>query len=430
MEGGIWSRLRSPTAVRGLSAIVEQGIYSVTSFLAGVLVARSTSQEECGVYILAMTTLVFAQGMQASLFGTPFTVLSLRLEPRERMACLGHGFLQATMFALLVTGVVLAGSWAVVRFGAVDGLVSPVFLAMGIASVVLLSQDFLRTVLMAQLRGGTSLILGLSCNSMVAAGLAAAFFTGHLNAASAFIVMAVAVGPPVIFLWFDKRRRGLMAFDPGRFRETWTGNWDFGRWLVARSLASFVAIQLYAWMLAYWHGREAVAVYGVCLGLAGIVNPFFMGLLRYLAPKAAHAALEGSRPLRRVVLSAMGLLIGPLALYVAGAALFGEWPLVALYGEKYAGAGGVFGFCAVAIGIAALTGALSVGLNALRRPDVGLKAQVLAGLASIVVGLPLVAIYGTIGAAAGLCVTNLVFAAYSWKAFADLIDALASGETT
>ena len=118
MEGGIWSRLRSPTAVRGLSAIVEQGIYSVTSFLAGVLVARSTSQEECGVYILAMTTLVFAQGMQASLFGTPFTVLSLRLEPRERMACLGHGFLQATMFALLVMSVVLAGSWAVVRFSA------------------------------------------------------------------------------------------------------------------------------------------------------------------------------------------------------------------------------------------------------------------------------------------------------------------------
>lgn len=410
----LFAKVFRPSVRQATVVLFDQGFCSIANFLTGVLVARACTKAEYGLYVLGFTLLMTSSGIQASLSGTPFTVLSPRLKPRERRLYLGSTLVQhLAVSAFAALGFLVA---AAVLFGAgrTDSFAS-VLLALGVASGFILLRDFMRYVLLAQLRVWASLLMGLVANIAIVGMLFWAYMGAWLTAPVAYLILGGCSGLPVLFVLLSERKQ--ITFTTNKLWQHLKENWRFGKWLLARTAAFFFAVQIYPLALAAIRGLAAAAVYGACLGLASVLNPLFLGMDRFIGPKTAHAANQSVIQVRRVVYLAIVAVCGPLLLLVSATVLFGGQAMVAVYGKNYMGVGGILLLIMVNKSLGGLVAPLSNGINALKRPDIVFVGHLFATGVSLIVGLPLVYGTGAFGAAIGLLLATISRAVYLWAFF-------------
>lgn len=406
-----------PSIRQATVVLVDQGFCSIANFLTGVLVARACSKAEYGIYVLGFTLLVTAIGIQTSLAGTPFTVLSPPLKGKDHQLYLGSTLIQhLAVSAMASVGFIIAAA-VVFAIGRTDSLAGVLF-ALALASVFVLLRDFMRYVLLAQLRIWASLLMGLAANILTVGMLFWAFMGGWLTAPVAYLIMAGCSGLPVIFVLLRERKQ--IAFATNKLQEHIRRNWRFGKWLIARTAAYFFSVQIYPWALVVFKGASATGVYGACMTLAGILNPLFMGIIRYVGPKTAHAACGGSAAVRRTVYLVMSCLAVPVALFMLAFFLFGELALVRIFSAKYAGAGHILAIYAIGVGVETLMGPIASGLHALRRTQTTFRAEIVSSSFSILFGIPAVVLLGPCGAALGFLLSSLSRRIYCWIYFQKL----------
>ena len=70
---------RKPSLREGSIVLIDQGFFSVATFVTGVLVARASTKEEYAVYVLGWSLVLIIQGLQRALVNGPFTVYAPRL---------------------------------------------------------------------------------------------------------------------------------------------------------------------------------------------------------------------------------------------------------------------------------------------------------------------------------------------------------------
>lgn len=408
------TRVFRPSARQGLVVLVDQSFCSIANFLTGVMVARACSKEEYGLYVLGFTLLITVMGIQTSLSGTPFTVLSQRLKAEEHRFYLGSTLVQHLVVSgvaavgIAVAAVVLSAS------GQKDGFAN-VLAALAAASVFVLLRDFMRYVLLAEFRVWASLFMGLFINLATIGILLWAYVSHWLTGPVAYLIVAGCSGPPVLLVLLSKRKE--IAFTTNKLREHLQENCKFGKWLLARIPAFFFAAQIYPWALLIFKGPSAVGVYGVCITLARIVNPFFAGVSRYLGPKTAHAACQTTANVRRVVWSAIAILVGPILFFLIGIIIFGNWAIGTMFGDKYQQGGHVLFVLALGISIGALTSPITSGIDALCKPRINFLAQLIGASVSLTVGVALVYAFGPLGAALGYVLSIAFNTLYRWKHF-------------
>lgn len=397
--------------------LFDQGFCCIANFLTGVLVARACSKEEYGYYVLGFTLLTVAMNIQTSLAGTPFTVFSPRLRDKEHRLYLGSTLVQhlaVSAFAVLGFLAAAAVLFAARRTGNFAG----VLFALAAASVFVLLRDFMRHVLLAQLRVWASLLMGLVANVATVGILLLAYRGGWLTAPLAYLILGASSSLPVLFVLLSETK--WITFASNKLWEHVKENWRFGKWLIAQVIVVFVAIQMYPWVLMLFKGSAAAGTYGVCIGLAAIANPLFMGLNSFLGPRTAHAARKGSAQIHREVYLAMTFLAGPLLIILLCTILFGEWAIVTIYGREFAGLGHIFSIVMLAVVIAAMGGITDAGINALRRPDIAFRARLLALAVTVTLGIFLVYKLGPLGAALGVCVARAFSVGYQLMKFQSL----------
>jgi len=406
-----------PAVRQGAVVLVDQGFCSIANFLTGVLVARACSKSEYGVYVLCFTLLTVAMNIQTSLTGTPFTVFSPRLRDKEHRLYLGSTLVQHLMVSAFAALGFLTVAAVFSHTGRTDNLAGVLF-ALAAASVFILLRDFIRYVLLAQLRVWASLLMSLVANVAIVVMLFWAYVRGSLTAPVAYIIIGGCSGLLVLFVLLRERRR--ITFATNKLWEHVKENWRFGKWLIAQVIVVFMAIQMYPWLLMFFKGSAATGTYGVCIGLAAVANPLFMGLNRFLGPRTAHAARKGSAQIHREVYLAMTFLAGPLLITFLGAVFLGEWAIVTIYGRKFAGTGHIFSIVMLAVIITALGGITDAGINALRRPDIAFRARLVALAVTVTLGLFLVYKLGPLGAAIGVCIARVLAVGYQLIRFHSL----------
>ena len=407
-----------PGVLQGMVVLFDQGLCSIANFLTGVLVARGCSKAEYGLYVLGFTLLMTASSVQASLAGTPFTVLSPRLKGKERSLYLGSTLIQHLAVSAVTSAGFIVAAGVVFATGRTDSLAGVLF-ALAIASVFVLLRDFMRYVLLAQLRVWASLLMGLAANAAIVGMLVWGYTGRWLNAPAAYLIMAGGSALPVLFLVLGARRQ--ISFSTKKLREHLGQNWAFGKWLVACILPLFFAVQVYPWALAVSKGPSLTAMYGACMAIAGLINPLFMGVGRYLGPKTSHAICSGHVAVRNTVNKGIVALTAVVVLFVLCILVAGEWALTTLYGGEYAGAGCVLTICALAVSVSAVGTAIDAGINAVGRPDITFKSRACGAAASLTVGVACVYSLGLVGAAIGLLVARIASFVYSTVGFRSAI---------
>lgn len=406
-----------PSIRQATVVLVDQGFCSIANFLTGVLVARACSKAEYGLYVLGFTLLMTSIGIQTSLSGTPFTVLSPRLKPGELRLYLGSTLVQHLVVSALASVGFFVAAVVVSGTGRTNGFEDVLF-ALAVASVFMLLRDFMRYVLLAQLRVWASLLMGLAANVATVGILLLAYRGGWLTAPVAYLILGGCSGLPVLFVLLNERKQ--IAFATDKLCEHLKQNWKFGKWMLACIASCFFAVQVYPWVLAGIWGTSYAAVYGACLGLLRFLNPLIVGYARYFGPKTAHLAHKGMSNVRGVVRLSVRVLVLPLVAFCICVVIFGSKTLVVVFGSKYQGLHNLLLICAVAVVVSAVSSPISIGLNALKRPDYRFRGVFLGACVSLFVGLPLTFSLGPIGAATGLFLSNLVCGIYWWVKFSKL----------
>lgn len=417
----LWASAWEPAARKGLLAVADQGLVSVCGFATSVIVGRAASQEQLGLYYLAMSLILFARGLQATLTCMPYAVYCHRRRDDALAVYTGSCLSHTLGFSGLASLVLLALA-AALEAGIGPTALAPTVWVLLVAAPFLQLREFIRQVAFASLRVGVAISVDVVVAVLQLTALAMLALYDEISASTAYTAIGGACAVACVG-WL------LLRVEPLRVARTsliedWRHNWTFAKWAVAGQLTGSSAVYVMPWILMRYHGAAETGLLAAAATLVGAANIFVVGIGNFLTPKAARAFVEGGvAGLRRVLSMAalvFGAVLGSFALLagVAGA------PVVSLiYGEGYASAGPVVAALAACLLATSLAMTAGSGMYAIERTRLNFYCDLVSTIASLSAALVLVEPLGAFGAAlsglVGAVVSAVLKFALLWRLLAE-----------
>lgn len=395
----------------GTLAVVDQAVVSAIRFFTTIMIGRVCGPEQLGVYTLGFTIVIALGVVQESLISKPYTVHVHRFSERRRAIYTGSTFVHCGfLVTLAAVGLAGTGVWLSRVAGRPD--LASIMWAIAAATPFMLLWDFARRYAFAHLRMGHALVLDLAMAAAQAAGIVWLATSGTLSSTRAFLVIgiAAAVGALPSLIWwrrgFRVRTRSVLA-DLRR-------NWEFGRWLLARSMATVLATQLLFWLPALLISTTAGGVFAACMTVRLLANPLLLGIGNFIGPKAALALAEEGAPALRAVIRRTTVLMGTtMALFCAMAILLGERVVALLYGGgEFAHQGHTIAVICLSLVLESIGQAANFGLRAMRRSDQSFFGELLGSTLLVLLAPPLILAFGLPGLAYSLLISGIIWATY------------------
>ena len=381
-------------------ALGDQMVASATNFLTGIIMARSCSQQEFGLYMLCFSLVVFALDLQSSLLSSPFLIYSRQLHGRDRATYLGNSLIQQFILVLLVI-LLLVAAFLVTGYNLGPKGIHDLLPVLIFAAWPLMLREFIRRVCFAGLEMGLALMVDGLVFVIQIGGLLLLAATGRLTAAGALLCIALACCLACVTWLWQRRRSYRVAI--ASFGSDLRKNLAFGKWIFFSSLLWAMSMTLYPWLLAFFHGTGATGVWGACWGVVAITNPLLLGMQNYLAPKIVQSHLhDGRAGLARFTGRATffcALVLIPLTVFLF---FFGGQLVALLYGAEYAGNDAVVNVLAVYILVTAATFPASRGLLAMERARLYFVANIVPFVVMLTCGIVVVKYFGVLGVALAL----------------------------
>lgn len=399
-------------ARQSLLSVADQVVASATTFLTGVAIGRVCAKDEFGLYTLGFSLFIFVMTLQTSLILTPFMVQLPRLGAEAARRYSGSSLVHQLLFATAAAASLLAAALFIggTSLGTVIGTV-------GAMLVFLLFRDYVRQLCFARLEYGRAFALDVLLMGFHFVALGILYTSGLLSAASSFIALGAASAITGLF-WLGSTRdqRHFTAADVlVHFHQ----NWISARWLVASALIWSLGMNMYAWVVAAFHGAAMTGVWAAALGVMTLINPLMLGIQNAVGPRIMHAhARGGAVELRRVVRQTAIAFGAAVAAFSVLMLFAGEGLVMTIYGDKYSGNGALVFLLALNAAVLSVGFVVSRGLFALDLASVDFYVNCGALACFLIFGVALVRAYGPIGAAAAQLATNALATVVRTAAFA------------
>jgi len=399
----------------GLLSVADQAVASATNFATGIILARTSSREELGLYMLGFSVILLAIDLQTNLIATPYMVFSPRLKGHAHALYTGSTLVHQIAFSLLLAFGLVCGALASMLGAGPLGLGPVLWALAGVIALVTL-REYARRLCFARLKLLTAFLFD-SCIAIAQIGgllLLARFKL--LSASRAYWIIGSACGVALVW-WFWRDRASCRP----RMDESLADlkkNWVFGKWVFASGLVWTLGMNLYPWFLAAFHGTAITGVWAACFGVVSVGNPALLGIQNFVGPKIAHEyAAAGPQALRSLVLKITAGISLPVSFLCLALILWGGRLITLLYGRQYAGNNRVVAVLALSVLISAPAFCFSRALYASERADLDFLASLAALFVMITLGLWLVRAFGAMGAAYGLLAGNFVTSALKAGAY-------------
>ena len=394
---------------KGSAALVDQAVFSATNFLTGIIVGRSCTKEQFGLFSLGFSIWLFVMSLQTWLIMTPYMVYSPRLEPGELACYTGSTLMHQAAISLLAL-VALALGAALLGLGVGPRGLAPVVWTLAAVISFILLREYIRQISFANFRYHIALLLDVVVSVAQLGGLLLLSSLGLVSASSPYWVIGAACALAASG-WLVSLRSSF-SLHLGRAIADFSLNWKFGKWVFAGGLLWVLGMELYPWILTACHGSSATGVWAASFGVASVANPLLFGLMSFFGPYLARSYAEGGAPgLRRGLFrscTCSTLMVAPLSLALL---VYGEPLLVGLYGRQYAGHGAVVSVLALNLLVSSFAFSFSKALYAMERDDQDCDVNLIALFVLATLGLWLVKTLGPVGAACGLVAGNSATAA-------------------
>ena len=395
------------------AVLADQGLMSLGTFIVGVLVARSVSREEYGIFVLGWSLIFVIQGIQRALVVLPFTVHCPKLDASERSRYLGSGFLHTLAIGLTALLFFIAAATRPVAEQQNDS--ATLIQALPLISLVILPfllREQMRSAAIAKLDFLGSAIAN-TCASLLMLLLAVFLYLTHtLTLSSAYL--AIAATSLLSGVLLIARQWNDMSLKPGAFWPHLKYSLRIGKWILLNVAAFTLTSQIYPWLILWFFDSSAVAAYGACLALAGALNPLLRGVNAYALPRMTHGYKDGdANTLVRMLSKTVLILAVPFGLWMIVGSVFAEPLMEFFYSDKYTGYGALLSLLIFKTLIESVSAPLTSALQALERPDVTTASLVIGAAISVSLGVILVKEFGLIGAGCASVISAVSTSA--WK---------------
>ena len=319
-------------ARQGYLSAIDQGVISLSNFLATIILARNVDPTQLGVYGVGFVILRLVRAFQDGLIVQPMNVFGAGMEQDEFKQYATNTSLFQIGLAIISASVVAVSGWVLTELG--NDTAGPTLFALWLPFLWWQMQEYLRRMLYTR-----GLVLNAVISSFIANGVRIAIMIYLVNQGTLSGVTgleAIAWGSFVALfpsLWFTRHywTRKLV-----NLKGTWRRNWEFGRWLLGSTLTNWVAVEFYPILTA---GLVSFAAAGAYRALQNLVAPIHL-LLRavdtFLTPRAANLyEKNGQRALTHTLRSIYLALGIPVLGILIIAMLFPEQLLTLIYGDTY-----------------------------------------------------------------------------------------------
>jgi O-antigen/teichoic acid export membrane protein len=389
-------------------SFADQALAVGATFLANVMLARTQSKEEYGMFALSYSLFTFLAGLHNSALLEPCTVYASgryrnRFSEYLRLMVRINAFV-GLLLSMLVLLVCLLLYWAAPQY------VSRALLGLGLTAGVLLSGSFLRRVFYLQRQPAFAAQASLLCFITVASALWLVAKTHLLNGFSVFIILAlgwIAAGLGLgRRLALGSSGPSFLDLEPGYWRE----HWKYSKWVFVTAFVFQLTSQGYYWIVAGFVSVKDVAGLRVMQLLVAPMDQVFIALSFLVLPALAAryasnrigSFLSFSKHYALAVVSATALFA--LAVRIVGKPVM-HW----LYAGKFDDLAPLLyllAFLPLTMGIGTV---MSIGLSAAEKPKLVFYAYLCSGTATLAAGIPLVLHFGLMGAVYGLLLSAGVY---------------------
>ena len=412
-EGG-W--LRSPLfvipsrskLVHVAYSFADQALAVGGGFLVNVALARTQSKEEYGIFALSYSVFAFLLGLYYAAILEPFTVYASGRYREHFSEYLRLMVRSNTILGCLLTAILLLScgllSWAAPR------LSSRALWGLAVSAGVLLSGYFLRRVFYVQRQPEFAARSSLVFFVVLTFGVWLLVKAQRINSFTVFVVLAFGwiVAGAVYGRKFHlaKSSPSFLAAVPGY----WGEHWNYARWVLATAFVFQFTHQGYYWLLGGFLSAKEVANLRAMYLLVGPVEQVFIALSYLIVPAlSAHFAAKRMDNFMALWKRCGMATLGISALYAVIVRFVGKRAVHILYAGKYDGLSAYLFILTLVPLVMWVGGTMGHALNAVERPHFVFWAYVSSGIATFVVGIPLVIHFGLWGAVYGMLVSGAAY---------------------
>lgn len=391
--------LTSPRVRTLVLTLADQAVNSGANFLTGVLVGRLLSIGEFGEFSLGMTLVIFSLILQDTLLATPYT-FHFHGKGKSGHAALRAGALVQSFMLGLVCSLLLLVASGLAGYLANGGTITPILTSLGVSLPFLFFRECLRRQYFTEFQMGRALGLDVVVTILQFALLFGAWKAGILHPATVFAVMALAAALGGGWAWL--RTRGEYDFRTMDVAHDTRENVLYGRWLLAGSFCHLGSLYAYPWLVYLLYGKEEAGAFAACYSLINLLNPLILGFNNYFRPRIIKTKMDhGVSAMHGLVRTACLLFLPAAVLVVLFFAAAGDFLVRIVYGSEFSGLGAILAIVGISLIPVTLNAPLQLGVLALNKPHINPAFHAVSLATTMLVGVPLVLMFGKMGAAAG-----------------------------
>lgn len=322
------------TARHAYLSLFDQGVISLSNFLAAVFLARQVSATEFGIYAVGFGLLRFVRAVQEGVLVQPLNTFGAGMKPEAFQRYLTSTLLsQSVLAALTSLGALGAGSLLTAWGSGTAGLALSrlwfVFIAWPL-------QELLRRAFYTRGEVGKAALLSTLANLARFGVLIRWAAKGTLTGSAGMDAIGLGALAGLAFGLWAAKGYFTTSLRWQEIKAAWTQNWVFGRWMLGALLANYVALEVYPLVVAGMVSFAASGAYRALENLVAPVHVILRAMDTLITPYAARAYQNaGRQQLNRIVRRAYWIGGVPILLILSSALLFTEPLLNLLYGSAY-----------------------------------------------------------------------------------------------
>ena len=319
-------------AQQGYWAAADQGLISLTNFVAAIILGNAVEPEQFGIYAVGFLMTRFARAIQDGLIVQPLNALGAVLDERSfQEYAASTGLLQ---IILAVTSAIAAASlgWMLTILG--NDVAGPTATALWFLLLTWQLSEFIRRAFYTR-NEVPKAVLNTGVASVVRLGIL--WWWGSqaaLNGKAGLDAIgwgALAAG--LLGVW---QARGYWAWRNIHLWETFKRNWKFGGWIMGGALTNWVASEVYPLLAAGIISFAAAGAYRALQNLVAPVHVLLRATDTFFTPRASKVFHQSGFPGLSRILKIIYLVAGiPVLGLLVIAILFPEPLLRLLYGDTY-----------------------------------------------------------------------------------------------
>lgn len=391
-------------------SMADQALSVGGMFLVNLVLARTQTREEYGMFALSYSVLTFFLGLHNAAILEPLTVYGSgryrhRFAEYFQLMFWSHAAL-GLLFTVLVVGVFLASHWIAPH------LLPRAALGLGLTGSVLFSGALLRRVFYLQRQAALAAAASLIFFVTAGGALWLAVKLHRLDSLSVFLVLAagwLAAGVSLARqLPFGRTGQSFLECEPGYWRE----HWKYARWVLVTAFVFQLTTQGYYWLVAGLLSVKDVAELKAIMLVVAPADQIFIALNYLVLPVlSAHYAARRTAQLRSAwKCYAIAITAATLSFFLFIRA-FGKPLTHLLYGGRYDDAAPLLTLLALVPVVMGVGHTMNAALKAAESPRLVFWAYVSSGAVTFVVGMPLVARFGVRGAIYGMLLSGISYTA-------------------